>query len=150
MFCGAKVEKGRASRGESKGKWGCRGWTLQNQGWDSRRAAERVQQERKRKERKTEGVVDGMGWTAGNKTGEEKSEITLCIGSEVPEDTWRAGRDVGLQKCSPGFVLPGSPPPGPHSPHYQSSKRIFSCSSKWGHTLPSCIPTTVGLIFHAI
>ena len=44
-----------------------------------------------------------MGWTAGNKTGEEKSEITLCIGSEVPEHTWRVGRDVGLQRCSPGL-----------------------------------------------
>lgn len=74
-----------------------------------------MQQERKRKEGKAEGV-DGMGWTAGNKTGKEKSETILCTGSEVPEDTRRAGRDVGLQRGSPGFVLPGSPLPHPQTP----------------------------------
>lgn len=71
-----------------------------------------------------------MGWTSGNKAWKKKSEIILRIGSEVPEDTRRAGKDVGLERCSPGFVLLGSPPPRPQSPHYQSSKRILSCSSK--------------------
>lgn len=91
-----------------------------------------------------------MGRTAGNRTSKEKSEIILCIGSEVPEDTLRAGRDVELQRCSPGFVLPGSPLPLPETPPHQSSKGIFSCSSKCGRTLPRCIPTKVGLIFCAI
>lgn len=49
-----------------------------------------------------------MGWRAKDKTGKEKSEIILCIGLEVPKDPWRAGRDVGLQMCSAGFVLRGS------------------------------------------
>jgi len=94
------------------------------------RVVERLQQERKQRERKAEGVVDVVGRSADNKTGKEKSEIILCIGPELSENTWRAGRDVGLQRCSPGFVLLGSPQPCPQSPCYRNNKHIFSCSSK--------------------
>lgn len=70
MFCGAEGEgqqTRKARRNEAAGDE-----PDKTQRWDFRRAAERVQQERKRKERKAEGVVDGMGWDGQQVTGHRK------------------------------------------------------------------------------
>lgn len=117
---------GRRRTGEGPQRWktirneaaGDESW--QNQGWDGRKTAERVQQERKwmKKNQKWWMAEDGQQVTRLGK----KSEIILCIGPRVPKGTWRVGRDVGLL---PRFVLLGSPLPHPQS-HTTKASNTYS------------------------